>query len=70
MKTATKIADMKSCHVSTVRRALKEGHLTAIQFGALYLIVEDENLRNWVPRRLGRPRKASAVKEPVEVTAV
>ena len=67
MKTAAKIAEVKGCHVSTVRKALKEGHLTVVQFGALYLIVEDEKLRNWVPRRRGRPRKTPAVKEPVGV---
>jgi hypothetical protein len=67
MKSVSAIADLRRCHVSTVRKAVKEGYLTAIFFAGLWVILEDDNLRQWVPRPHGRPRKTSADKLPVEV---
>ena len=67
MKSVAAIADVKRCHVSTVRKAVKEGYLTAIMFAGLWVILEDDNLRQWVPRPHGRPRKTSAVQKAAEV---
>jgi len=70
MKSVASVAGIKRCHVSTVRNAVKEGSLSGRMFAGVWLILEDEKLRNWVPRPHGRPRKTPAVKEPVGVMAV